>query len=77
MEQILVILLLGAIIGVVRWVYREYVVDTETDQDVEKIKEQGKLFDKKLKKYARIFVISMILYGVIYFLYTIIKAKMF
>jgi hypothetical protein len=69
MEQILVILLLGAIIGVVRWVYREYIADTDIDQNLEEKKEQSRLVDLKLKKYARIFIISMILFGVIYSLY--------
>ncbi len=70
MEQILVILLLGAIIGVVRWVYREYIADTDINQNLEEKKEQSRLVDLKLKKYARIFMISMILFGVIYFLYS-------
>lgn len=70
MEQILVILLLGVIIGVVRWVYREYIADTDVNQNLEEKKEQSRLVDLKLKKYARIFLICMILFGVIYFLYS-------
>jgi len=69
MEQILVILLLGAIIGVVRWIYREYIADNDVNQNLEERKEQSRLVDLKLKKYARIFIITMILFGVIYCLY--------
>ncbi len=70
MEQIIVILILGAIMGVVRWVYQEYIADIDTNQSLEEKKEQSRLVDLKLKKYARIFLISMILYVVIHILYS-------
>lgn len=41
MEQIIVILLLGAIIGVVKWVYKEYIADTKGSDAVVNVDEKS------------------------------------
>jgi len=80
MEQIIVILILGAIIGVVNWVYKEYFADTDEERlkkyEESKLNPPVKAGVPKWKKYASIVLISILLFSVLHFLYIIIKVKM-